>query len=121
MVYQPLVMVLYFVVQSIMLLSAFYRQLDAILPDKFGCKTCPIVLRNRPKSRLRAPRLALERQLGRTISSGEEVRHFCNNPSCTNPAHLRLTVRGQRGVTLDEFFAFHAAIADSDGRRTAFR
>jgi hypothetical protein len=42
-----------------------------------------------------APRLALERKLGRSIAPGFQARHTCCNQSCVNPDHLVETMNGR--------------------------
>jgi len=47
-----------------------------------------------PKVRM-AYRWILEKKLGRKLVKGEQCRHLCGNPRCTNPLHLEVGTQSQ--------------------------
>jgi hypothetical protein len=77
-----------------MTLEEFYRIVDAIEPDEYGCWNLPGRFPGRyhlvhvDGKRIRATRLVLARKLGRPIKAGFHALHTCDWPSCVNPDHL---------------------------------
>ncbi len=74
---------------------------------------------------VRANRVALERELGRSIWPGQCSCHTCDNPPCCNPSHLFEGTRGDnqrdmvakgRGVDTRGVQNNHAKLTDADVR-----
>jgi hypothetical protein len=77
-----------------MTLDEFYKICDAIVPDEYGChnwpKACPgFYGRTQIDTKsYYVHRLALERKIGRPITSGLFALHACDWKPCVNPDHL---------------------------------
>ena len=78
-----------------MTLEEFFSIVDAIEPDKNGCKIWPRGKFTSGRAQVKigknifvGSRIVLERKLGRKINENMYALHTCDNPSCVNENHL---------------------------------